>query len=67
MASTWFPIIDEDKCAECLQCVKFCPHGVFAESEGRPIVIKPEECIEFCRGCQKICDQQAIFFPGDPL
>lgn len=65
MASDWFPTIVEDKCVQCLQCVEFCPHGVFEKIDGKPVVTKPEECVEFCRGCQKICDAGAIFFPGD--
>jgi NAD-dependent dihydropyrimidine dehydrogenase PreA subunit len=65
MAANWFPTIDEEKCVACLQCVQFCPHGVYEEREGRPIVVNPDACVEFCRGCQKICDAGAISFPGD--
>ncbi len=65
MSATWFPTIDEDRCAECLQCVEFCPHAVYEEKEGRPVVAQPLNCVDFCRGCQKICDAKAIFFPGD--
>jgi NAD-dependent dihydropyrimidine dehydrogenase PreA subunit len=55
MAKNWYPIIDYDKCTGCLTCVNFCPHGVYDASEGKPKVVNPENCVEFCRGCQRIC------------
>jgi len=48
-----------------MQCVEFCPHGVYEERDGAPTVVDPASCVEFCRGCQKACDAGAIFFPGD--
>ncbi len=65
MARDWLPTIDKEKCVECLQCVEFCPHDVYEEDGGEPVVVRPENCVEFCRGCQKACDPDAIFFPGD--
>ncbi len=64
MASTWYPVIDYDKCIGCMSCVEFCPHGVLEESDGRPAVVRPDNCVEFCRGCQKICDAEAIDYAG---
>lgn len=65
MAKNWYPTIDYDKCVGRLQCVQFCPHGVHQEKDGKPVVVNPEACVEFCRGCQKVCDPKAIVFPGD--
>jgi len=66
MSQNWYPIIDYDKCTGCLECVKFCPHDVFIENDGRPRVARPENCVDFCRGCQKgVCDFDAISFPPD--
>lgn len=66
MQIRWYPIINYEKCTECLQCVEFCPHGVFTVENGMPIVSAPEKCVEFCRGCQKgACEFEAISFPGD--
>ncbi len=65
MSDKWFPTIDYDKCTGCLECVEFCPHGVLEEEDGFPKVVHPEKCPEFCRGCQKVCDYDAISFPGD--
>jgi len=65
MAKNWYPTIDPDICVQCLQCVEFCPHEVYEERDGGPTVVNPDNCVEFCRGCQKVCDAKAIFFPGD--
>lgn len=66
MSKNWYPIIDYDKCIGCLACVNFCMHDVFAVENDKPVVVHPENCIEFCRGCQKgACDSGAISFPGD--
>jgi len=66
MAKDWFPIIDYDKCTSCLSCVEFCPHDVFTVEDGSPKVINPQNCVDFCRGCQKgPCDFDAISFPPD--
>jgi NAD-dependent dihydropyrimidine dehydrogenase PreA subunit len=66
MAKNWFPIIDYEKCTSCFQCVEMCPHNVFVIENNIPIVANPENCVEFCRGCQKgACDFDAISFPAD--
>lgn len=65
MAANWYPIIDEALCINCNTCIDFCPHDVYAEGEEFPIVIHPENCVEFCRGCSKICPEKAITYFGD--
>jgi NAD-dependent dihydropyrimidine dehydrogenase PreA subunit len=46
--------------------VEFCPHEVFEEKDGKPSVKNPENCVEFCRGCQRgACSNGAISFAGD--
>ncbi|NPV53211.1 MAG: ferredoxin family protein [Firmicutes bacterium] len=64
MAKTWYPVIDRDKCTECLECVNFCPHGVYAVIDGKPVVVNPDNCVEFCKGCSKICPSEAIHYEG---
>ena len=64
MAKTWYPVIDPEKCIQCLMCVNFCQHGVYDEVNGTPAVVHPENCVEFCRGCAKICPQEAIHYEG---
>lgn len=66
MAKNWYPIIDEEKCTGCLTCVNFCPHEVYEVSDtGKPKVVNPENCVEFCRGCQRICPAGAISYFGE--
>lgn len=66
MAKNWYPVIDYGKCIGCLQCFNFCPHGVFEKgADDRPRVAQPDNCVEFCKGCGKICDQKAISYFGD--
>lgn len=66
MAKKWYPIIDKDKCTKCLSCVNFCKHDVYSTNEeGFPLVKKPDNCVEFCRGCQKICPAETITYFGD--
>jgi NAD-dependent dihydropyrimidine dehydrogenase PreA subunit len=65
MTLNWYPIIDYEKCTNCLSCVEFCKNGVIVEEEKIPKVVKPENCIEFCKGCQKVCDYDAINFFSD--
>lgn len=65
MAATWYPIIDESKCVNCNECTNFCTHGVYSQGENTPIVSNPDACVEFCRGCSKICPNEAISYFDD--
>jgi len=66
MAQNWYPVINYEKCTQCFSCVEFCPHGVLVEQDGKPVVAHPEDCVEFCRGCQRgACESDAItYFQG---
>ncbi len=64
VAKQWYPVIDYDKCVECLSCVDFCPHDVYEANDDKPKVVRPENCVEFCRACQKLCDAGAISYAG---
>ena len=59
----WFPTIDYDKCSGCLACVNKCTHGVFAEEDGKPKVINPNNCVIGCTGCEPVCPKNAISHP----
>ena len=59
----WFPTIDYDKCIGCMACVNKCGHGVYAEEDGKPKVIKPKKCVVGCTGCEPVCTQKAISHP----
>jgi len=63
MTSDWYPIIDYAKCAGCMTCVNFCPHGVFSIRDKKPQVTNGESCVDMCKGCEKICPEHAISHP----
>jgi len=65
MAQNWYPIIDVDLCSNCNTCFDFCQNGVFEQGDEHPLVVNPDGCVEFCRGCGKICPEEAITFFGD--
>ncbi|AAD36250.1 4Fe-4S ferredoxin [Thermotoga maritima MSB8] len=65
MAKNWYPVIDYGKCTGCLTCVNFCPHGVYTAENGKPKVSNPDACVEFCKGCQKICPAGAINYSAE--
>ena len=59
----WFPKINYKKCTSCMTCVSFCTHGVYAEKDGKPKVVYPNNCVVGCTGCDGICPQKAISHP----
>jgi len=62
----WYPRIDYEKCTGCQQCLNHCPHGVYEwdNENNRPKVVNPYNCVIGCVACSRICDQEAISFPG---
>lgn len=65
MAKNWYPIINEDLCTSCSSCIDFCKNSVFENGDMYPKVVNPDNCVEFCRGCGKICPSEAITYFGD--
>ncbi|MDP6636210.1 MAG: ferredoxin family protein [Phycisphaerae bacterium] len=60
----WFPVIDRDRCVDCLQCLNFCLFGTFTLSpDKKAIVSKPAACKNLCPACARICPKSAIIFP----
>lgn len=64
MSKKWYPVIDEEKCVECGICVANCKHGVYKQDSMRPIVLYPENCMDGCEFCMKLCPQAAINYVG---
>lgn len=64
MSETWYPIVNLEKCTGCQICVNSCKHGVYAEQDGKPVVVKPVGCVHGCRGCQNKCIAGAIEYAG---
>ncbi len=63
----WFPVIDYDKCTNCMQCLSFCLFGVYGcDEEGKLRVVEPEKCKPNCPACARVCPETAIMFPKYP-
>lgn len=60
----WFPVIDYDRCKNCMQCLNFCLFGVYGLDEKEQVqVINPAGCKTNCPACARLCPQTAIIFP----
>ncbi|MHC4759309.1 MAG: ferredoxin family protein [Planctomycetota bacterium] len=60
----WFPVIDYDRCKNCMQCLNFCLFGVYELSDqGTVEVAKPSGCKTNCPACARVCPHSAIIFP----
>jgi ferredoxin len=60
----WYPVLDQERCTHCGQCLEFCLFGVYEkDGEGRVRVVNPERCKNNCPACARICPEAAIIFP----
>ncbi|MEI6464678.1 MAG: ferredoxin family protein [Verrucomicrobiota bacterium] len=60
----WFPVIDYDRCTNCMQCLSFCLFGVYgADREGHILVQSQDNCKTNCPACSRVCPEAAIMFP----
>jgi NAD-dependent dihydropyrimidine dehydrogenase PreA subunit len=60
----WFPVIDQSRCTNCLQCLSFCLFGVYGvDAQRRVRVQAPENCKTNCPACSRVCPETAILFP----
>ncbi len=53
------PIVNEEKCTGCSQCVDVCPVDVFEMKDKKSKVANGDECIG-CRACENTCPSDAI-------
>jgi len=55
------PIVDEEKCTKCGNCVDVCQMDVFFASKENeiPVVSYPEECWH-CNACVLECPSEAV-------
>ncbi len=60
----WFPVIDYDRCTNCMQCLSFCLFGVYGvDGERRIQVQNQDNCKTNCPACSRVCPEAAIMFP----
>ena len=60
----WFPVIDYDRCKNCMQCLNFCLFGVYELSQNEQVqVANPAGCKTNCPACARLCPHNAIIFP----
>lgn len=58
----WFPIIDEETCTGCGDCVVVCPTGALALQDDLAVVAEAEAC-NYCGYCEPVCPVGAIALP----
>src|SRR5690606_26323096 len=60
----WFPVIDYDRCTNCMQCLSFCLFGVYGvDPDGRIQAQQQDHCKTNCPACSRVCPEAAIMFP----
>jgi Pyruvate/2-oxoacid:ferredoxin oxidoreductase delta subunit len=60
----WFPVIDYDRCTNCMQCLSFCLFGVYGVDEQQKIQAQNHDnCKTNCPACSRVCPEAAIMFP----
>ncbi len=60
----WFPVIDYDRCTNCMQCLSFCLFGVYGvDAGGRIQAQQQDNCKTNCPACSRVCPEAAIMFP----
>ena len=60
----WFPVIDYDRCTNCMQCLSFCLFGVYGVSDSQKIQVQNNDnCKTNCPACSRVCPEAAIMFP----
>jgi len=60
----WYPVIDYDRCTNCMECIDFCLFGVYGVDEMDGILVEnPDNCKNGCPACSRVCPDDAIIFP----
>lgn len=59
----WFPVIDYDRCTNCMQCLSFCLFDVYGVDQGKIRVQNQNKCKTDCPACSRVCPEVAILFP----
>ncbi len=60
----WFPVIDFDRCTNCMQCLTFCLFDVYGVDAQQNITVQNQDnCKTDCPACSRVCPEVAILFP----
>ena len=60
----WFPVIDYDRCTNCMQCLTFCLFDVYGVDTKQQITVQNQDnCKTDCPACSRVCPEVAILFP----
>ena len=60
----WFPVIDYNRCTNCMQCLSFCLFGVYGVDSDQKIQVQNnDQCKTNCPACSRVCPEAAIMFP----
>ena len=59
-----YPVVDEEKCVGCEECVDNCPQDVFEMENDKSKVVNPDECVD-CESCVEVCEEDAITLVED--
>ena len=60
----WFPVIDYDRCTNCMQCLSFCLFDVYGVAADHTLRVEnPSNCKVNCPACSRVCPEVAIMFP----
>lgn len=57
------PVVDEDRCVGCGECVDVCPVDVFEMQDDKSKPVNAEECLG-CESCIEVCEPGAIVVNG---
>lgn len=58
----WLPLINQNTCTGCGDCVEICPTEALVQQEGKARLVKAEACT-YCAECEAACPVGAIEIP----